>query len=409
MGLTLRLAWRNLWRHPRRTWLTTGAMVFSNVILVFMISMQVGMYQMMIDNSLRASTGHLQVQAEGYNEEQKIRQTVPDVERLAADLKAALGLDTVAPRASAFALASSADRSFGIQIMGVDPDAETRVSSLPGLVDEGRFLESLDAREIVIGTVLARNLRVGVGDELTLMGSGRDGSFAAAIATVVGILDAGNPEMNRSLAEVPLAFFQETFAMGSAGHSVVMLAPDLFQVSSLESRVRALLPAGGHLVALDWDELMPGLKQVIQADISSAAFMYLVLIVLVAFSVLNTQLMSVLERTREFGVVLSLGVSPGRLGRLILLETVLMGLIGLVVGVAIGGALVVWFSIHGLSFPGLEEMAGQFNLPDRIYMQVTATGLFFGPTIVLLASVLASLYPVTRLHWLEPVEAMRAA
>ena len=409
MGLTLRLAWRNLWRHPRRTWLTTGAMIFSNVILVFMISMQVGMYQMMIDNSLRASVGHLQVQARGYNEELKMRQTVPDVAGLAEDLRAGLGLDTVAPRASAFALASSADRSFGVQVLGVDPEAETRVSSLPGLVEEGRFLEGSDAPEIVVGTVLARNLRVAVGDELTLMGSGRDGSFAAAITTVVGILDAGNPEMNRSLAEMPLAFFQDTFSMEKAGHSVVMLAPDMFQIPALTTRVEGLLPAGGDLVVLDWDALMPGLKQAIQADISSAAFMYLVLIVLVAFSVLNTQLMSVLERTKEFGVVLSLGVSPGKLGRLVLLETVLMGLIGLVVGVAIGGAIVVWFSIHGFSFPGLEEMAGQFNLPDRIYMQVSATGLFFGPTIVLLASVVASLYPVARLHWLEPVEAMRAA
>jgi ABC-type lipoprotein release transport system permease subunit len=374
-----------------------------------MISMQVGMYQMMIDNSLRASVGHLQVQARGYNEELKMRQTVPDVAGLAEDLRAGLGLDTVAPRASAFALASSADRSFGVQVLGVDPEAETRVSSLPGLVEEGRFLEGSDAPEIVVGTVLARNLRVAVGDELTLMGSGRDGSFAAAITTVVGILDAGNPEMNRSLAEMPLAFFQDTFSMEKAGHSVVMLAPDMFQIPALTTRVEGLLPAGGDLVVLDWDALMPGLKQAIQADISSAAFMYLVLIVLVAFSVLNTQLMSVLERTKEFGVVLSLGVSPGKLGRLVLLETVLMGLIGLVVGVAIGGAIVVWFSIHGFSFPGLEEMAGQFNLPDRIYMQVSATGLFFGPTIVLLASVVASLYPVARLHWLEPVEAMRAA
>ena len=409
MGLTLRLAWRNLWRHPRRTWLTTGAMVFSNVILVFMISMQVGMYQMMIDNSLRASVGHLQVQARGYNEEQKMRQTVPDVERLAADLRAGLGLDTVAPRASAFALASSADRSFGIQVVGVDPDAETRVSSLPGLVEEGRFLRGADAPEIVVGTVLARNLRVGVGDELTLLGSGRDGSFAATIAIVVGILDAGNPDMNRALAQVPLAFFQDTFAMGSSGHAVVMLAPDLFQVGALGARAEALLPAGEDLVVLDWDALMPGLKQAIQADISSAAFMYLVLIVLVAFSVLNTQLMSVLERTKEFGVVMSLGVSPGHLGRLVLLETALMGVIGMILGVAIGGALVVWFSIHGFSFPGLQEMAGQFNLPSRIYMLVTATGLFFGPTVVLLASLLASLYPAARLHWLEPVDAMRAA
>ncbi len=176
MNLTLRLAWRNLWRHPRRTWLTTGAMVFSNVILVVMISMQVGMYRMMIENSLRASSGHLQIQARGYNDEQKMRQTVPDVTELAAQMRSELGLDAVAPRAAAFALASSADRSYGIQVLGVDPEAEARVSSLPGLVDEGRFLADPDASEIVIGKVLARNLRADVGDELTLLGSGRDGS-----------------------------------------------------------------------------------------------------------------------------------------------------------------------------------------------------------------------------------------
>jgi putative ABC transport system permease protein len=409
MNLTLRLAWRNLWRHPRRTWLTTGAMVFSNVILVFMISMQVGMYQMMIDNSLRASTGHLQVQARGYNEEQKIRQVVPDVKHLAARIGSELGLDTVAPRASAFALASSADRSYGIQIVGVEPAAELRVSSLPGLIDEGRFLADSAAEEIIIGKVLARNLNAGVGDELTFMGGGRDGSFAAAVVTIVGILESGNPDMDRSLAQVPLTFFQDTFAMDAAGHSVVILAPDLFQVVALKSRLEALLPAGGDLVALDWEELVPGLKQAIQADISSAMFMYLVLVVLVAFSVLNTQLMSVLERTKEFGIVMALGVSPGRLGRLVLLETTLMGLLGLVLGVLLGGALVFYFSIHGLTFPGLDEMAGQFNLPDRIYMQVTAIGLLFGPTVVLIASVLAALYPAARLRWLEPVDAMRAA
>ena len=366
MGLMLKLAWRNLWRHPRRTWLTTGAMVFSNVILVFMISMQVGMYQMMIDNSLRASTGHLQVQARGYLEDQKIRQVVPQVRPLADRMGSELGLDTVAPRAAAFALASSTDRSYGVQIVGVEPSAERRVSSLPGLVVEGRFLEGSTSEEIVVGQVLARNLRAGVGDELTFMGGGRDGSFAAAVATIVGILESGNPEMDRSIAEVPLAFFQDIFAMDGAGHNVVFLAPDLFQVAALKSRVETELPAEEDLVALDWDQLMPGLKQAIQADISSGMFMYLVLVVLVAFSVLNTQLMSVLERTKEFGIVMSLGVSPARLGGLVLLEATLMGLLGLVMGVVLGGALVFWLSIHGFTSPGLDEMAGQFNLADRI-------------------------------------------
>jgi ABC-type lipoprotein release transport system permease subunit len=409
MNLTLRLAWRNLWRHPRRTWLTTGAMVFSNVILVFLISMQVGMYQLMIDNTLRASTGHLQIQARDYHEEQKIRQVVPDVARLASEIRGELGLETVAPRASAFALVSSADRSYGIQIVGVEPTAELHVSSLPGLVEDGRFLSNSTADEIVIGKVLARNLKVGVGDELTFLGGGRDGSFAAAVTTVVGVLDSGNPDMDRSLAQVPLTFFQDTFAMEEAGHNVVILAPDLFQVAAVRSTVDGLLRGGGDLVTLDWDELVPGLKQAIQADLSSAMFMYLVLVVLVAFSVLNTQLMSVLERTKEFGIVMSLGVSPGRLGRLVLLETTLMGLLGLVLGVLLGGVVVFYFGIHGFTFPGLDQMAGQFNLPDRIYMQLTAVGLLSGPSIVLLASILASLYPAARLYWLEPVEAMRAA
>ncbi len=239
MGLTLRLAWRNLWRHPRRTWLTTGAMIFSNVILVFMISMQVGMYQMMIDNGLRALTGHLQVQAPGYKDEHKIRQVVPDVVRLAADVRAGLGLDTVAARASAFALASSADRSYGIQITawsrtrarGLEPSRAGRGGALP---DDNRRGDR--HRQRAGPQPAGRG-----GRRADLLGSGRDGSFAAAVVTVVGIFDSGVPDMNRSLAEVPLGFFQDTFAMDDAGHTVVILAPDLFWVAP-SARVEALLP-----------------------------------------------------------------------------------------------------------------------------------------------------------------------
>jgi ABC-type lipoprotein release transport system permease subunit len=409
MSITFRLAWRNLWRRQRRTWLTVGAMVFSDILLVFMISLQIGMYGLMISNTLRAQTGHLQVQAAGYLDDHKIRQVVPKVRDVAADLRRGLGADEVAARGAAFALVSSADRSYGLQITGVEPGYEPRVSSLPGLIEEGRFLSDSAAEEIVIGHALARNLQVGVGDELTFIGSGRDGSFAAAVVTVVGIFSSGMPDLDRGFAEVPLGFFQDTFSMGDAGHSVVVMAPGLMQVGQTRDRVRSLLPAGEDLVVHDWDALLPGLKQAIQADFTSAWFMYGILIVLVAFSVLNTQLMSVLERTKEFGIVMSLGVTPGRLGRLVLLETTLMGGVGLILGAILGGALVLWLSYHGFTYPGLEEMAGKFNLPSRIYPQVTVLGLFFGPAVILVASVIASLYPAVRLRWMEPVTAMRAA
>lgn len=409
VNITLRLAWRNLWRQPRRTWLTTGAMVFSNVLLVFLISLQFGMYGLMIDNSLRMLTGHLQIQATGYKDDQKMRQVVPDIARLAERTRAALDSDDVAARAAAFALVSSEDRSYGAQILGVEPDREARISNLPGLVKQGRYLRGAAADEIVLGAVLARNLRVETGDELTLVGSGRDGSFAAGIVNVVGIFESGVIELDRSLAQIPLGYFQDTFAMDAAGHSVVVATTGLLQVSGAKDQLRSMLSNETGLTVHDWLALQPGLKQAIQADFASAWFMYGVLIVLVAFSVLNTQLMSVLERTKEFGIALALGLTPGRLGRLVLIETTLMGLLGMGLGMLLGGLLIAWLGQVGFTYPGLEEMAAKFNLPGRIYPPLSVVGIVLGPACILAASVASAFYPALKLQLLKPVDAMRAA
>ena len=249
MNIELRLAWRNLWRHPRRTWLTTGAMIFSNVLLIFMISLQFGSYRMMIDNTLQAFTGHMQVQADGYKDDQKMRQVVPGVVDLAAVMREGLQLETVAARGAAFALASSEERSYGIQIYGVQPTYEPKVSSIPGLVERGRFFDDPDAAEIIVGSVLARNLKAGIGDEITLLGSGRDGSFAAAVATLVGIFDSCISDLDRSIAEVPLGFFQDTFFMQGAGHQIVIAASELSMVDNVRQQALDLLPPGSGITA----------------------------------------------------------------------------------------------------------------------------------------------------------------
>ena len=408
MNITLRLAWRNLWRQPRRTWLTIGAMVFSNALLVFMISLQFGMYELMIDNTLKAFTGHFQVQAPGYKDEAKMRQVVNGAQAIAEEIRRATGLETIAVRSAAFALVSSEERSYGIQVFGVDPDSEPGVSTIPGLVSEGRFPNDRDAQEIVVGAVLARNLRVETGDELTILGSGRDGSFAAAVATVVGIFDSGVTDMDRSIAEMPIGFFNDVFYMDDSAHSVVVVTPALAVIEDYRPQLETVLSDRDNVVLHDWDALQPGLRQAIQADLSSAFFMYGVLVVLVAFSVMNTQLMSVLERTHEFGIVMSLGLTPGRLGRLVILETALMGLAGLFLGAIVGGLITSWFTVNGFSYPGMDQMAANFNLPSRFYPQVSVLTLFAGPAVVFVGSILSALYPALRLHWLHPVEAMRA-
>ncbi len=409
MNIVLRLAWRNIWRQPRRTWLTTGAMVFCNTLLIFMMSLQFGTYDLMINNSLQSFVGHLQVQAPGYKDDMKMRQSVPDIRALAAVYREDGGFQNVAARGGAFALASSADRSYGIQIYGVEPNFEPGVSNIPGLIKQGRFLGDTDAAEIVVGSVLARNLRVGTGDELTLLGTGRDGSFAAAIVLVVGIFDSGVPDLDRSIAEIPLGLFQETFTMNGAGHQLVITTPDLSFVPAAILEAEELFPPDADLVVHDWDALQPGLKQAIQADLTSAWFMYILLVVLVAFSVMNTQLMSVLERTKEFGIVMSLGLTPGRLGRLVMLETTLMGIMGLIIGAILGALVTLWLNATGFSYPGMEEMAVSYNLPPRMYPEISLLTLFAGPTIVFIGTLASALYPALRLHWLQPVEAMRAA
>jgi ABC-type lipoprotein release transport system permease subunit len=409
VNVTWVLAWRNLWRHRRRTWLTVGAMVFCNILLVFLVSLQLGAYQMMIDGSLAAYTGHIQVQKQGYLDDQYIYQSVPEVTGLAAQVRAELGVDTVAARAEAFALASSAERSFGIMLTGVQSAYEPGVSTFPGKLREGRYLADDNAQEIVIGAVLAENLKVGVGDELTFLGSGRDGSFAAAVATVVGILDTGLEEVDRSMAQVPLGWFQQVFSMGNHGHSVVVRLPSLERVPAAALALRDQLRNRDELTVLDWDALMPGLRQAIDSDMASAWFQYAILVVLVAFSVLNTQLMSVLERTREFGVMLSLGLRPQRLAHLVGMETLLLAIIGMVLGM-LGGGLLSWYlSYAGFSYPGMEEMAARFMLPDRMYPEVSLLSMSVGPLAVFGGAMLAALYPALRLFRLQPVAAMKEA
>ena len=409
MNTEVTLSWRNLWRHKRRTWLTVAAMVFSNMLLVFMISLQFGTYGMMIKNSLSAYSSHIQVAVKGYHDDPRMRNAITGLEAVVDQIRVEMPELTITPRAEAFVLASSEQRSFGLQLAGVDPLYETLVSSIPGLLKAGQYLSDDAPEEIVIGSVLARNLHVDVGDEITLLGSGIDGSFAAAVVRVRGIFESGIRELDRSLAQMPMTGFQPVFSMSDTGHRIQINAPDISQTADYQARVSQLLGAeSAGLEVLDWDQLNPGLQQAIKSDMSSAWFMYTILIVLVAFSVLNTQLMSVLERTREFGIMSAIGLRPSALVKLIFLETSVMAALGLVLGVLVGIGVAGYFSVAGFGYPGMEEMAARYNLPSKMYPALTPVSVLLGPVVVFVGCLMAAIYPALRLRRLEPVAAMRA-
>jgi putative ABC transport system permease protein len=411
MSIDLKMAWRNIWRHPRRAILTMAAIAFATLLLIFMLSWQFGSYDTMINAAVKVHTGHLQVQAEGYNEQRAMRLVVPDPAAVSRILDETPGVASYAARASAFSLVSSKERTYGVAVMGIDPEREAEVTTLKQLIRQGSYLSERDADHALVGELLAKNLRVGVGDELVLLGQGRDGSIAATVVRVKGIFSYGQDEFDRNVIYLPLTYFQEVYSMRGAVHEVAVLCSSREAVPRIKQAVATginKIDTKSTLVVLDWMELMPGLIQSIQIDLVSGLIMYVILIIVVAFSILNTFLMVIFERTREFGVFMAMGTTPGRLTRLLLLESTTLTMLGTVIGI-IAGSLVTWyFQIHGIIISGTSEMMRQYGLPERMYPQLSALSIAVGAGLVLVITLVAALYPALKVRRLQPVEAMRA-
>jgi ABC-type lipoprotein release transport system permease subunit len=405
------MAWRNVWRNPRRTILTVCAITFASVLLVFMLSFQFGSYETMINTSVKISTGHLQVQAEKYHEKKSIRFVIPEPQVIADIVDQIPEVAAYTFRGQAFSLISSKNRTYGVVVTGIDPQKEVNVSRLKKLVREGNFLSANDVNQAVVGKLLAKNLRVTIGDELTLLGQGRDGSIAATVVPVKGIFSSGINEFDRSAIQIPLAVFQDTFSMGEAVHEVVVIGKSLSDVPKIKAKIQAALTALNNdksLKTLDWQELMPGLRQAIEMDLVSGLIFYGLLIIVVAFSILNTFLMAIFERTREFGVMMAIGTTPRRLTKVLLIESMAMTAIGIIAGILIGMGVTYYFQINGIDFSGGSELLNQFGITGRMYPKLSFLSVSIGPFMVLFFTFIAALYPALKVRRLLPVEAMTA-
>ena len=411
MSIDVKMAWRNIWRNPRRSILTISAIAFASILLVFMLSWQFGSYDTMINSAVRIHTGHLQVQAKGYKEKNNIRLVVPDPAGVGRILDKTPGVAAYTFRANAFSLASSRERTYGIIVVGIDPVREAEVSTLRKLVRQGNYLSEGDSDQALVGELLAKNLQVSLGDELVLLGQGRDGTIAATVVKVKGIYSSGQDEFDRSSIHIPLKSFQDVYVMRGAVHEVVALCRSLEDVPAIKKAVAAgiqKMDTRHHLVALDWMELMPGLIQGIQMDLVSGLIFYFILIVVVAFSILNTFLMCIFERTREFGVLMAIGTTPRRLTKLLLIESTTMTVVGIVIGI-IAGSLITWyFQVHGIVISGTSELLSQYGMPERMFPQLSLLSVSIGPGAVLVITLLTALYPALKVGRLRAVEAMTA-
>jgi len=401
------LAWRNIWRQPTRTWLSLIGMAFTSMLLVFVLSFQLGSYDTMKASMLQISDGFGQFQPVGYKDDPEMGKVIDDPEALIADIAAVDGISGVTARGNGFGLLANDERTFAAAVMGIDPVNEGKVTTLTGKVTSGRTLTAEDTNAIVIGDGLARNLKVGLGDPVTMLGSGADGSVAADVLTIVGVFKSGVPELDRQIAQMPIERFKDTFLMEGAVHSVLIRSEELPAVEQAKSELMAI--ADKHsVVYLDWQELRPEVQQMINIDFYTAVMMYATLVVVVVFIILNTLYMSVLERTREFGVLMAVGMKPHQLGRMVWMEMVFLTLVGAGIGIGLGMILTGVFENVGIAIDmeGTEEIYAQWGLPSRFYPEMTVGRVLAGPAAMVGLIGLLGVIPYRRVIGLKPVKAM---
>jgi len=414
--LLLRLALRNVRRQARRSILTAAAIVVSLILLVFSRSLADGAHEKWIASGVQLGSGHLVLQSPAFQTRRAIAEHLQGADLRAVDSALrdpalAARVTAVTHRIEVAALASSPASALPVAVIGVDPAQEAAFSGMDRRLVEGRYLAAGDRLHAYVGEALARRLRLQLGDRLVLTAQALDSSITEQLVRVAGTFRTGMPEVDQGLVYVPLGTAREWLGLGDGVTSVAVLLRDSWGTDRAVARARTLMAdRADRVAALSWREAMPELDAAIRIDDYGDYVFHLILFLIVALAIVNTVLMSVLSRTREFGVVRALGLRKGDSALLVTLETMLLTLVAGVAGVMLGLGLTWLFFRHGLDFTRFmgDQMTAAGGIIDPVFVpqfrgaQVVQSFLF-----VVAIGFLASLYPAFRATRIDITEAMK--
>jgi putative ABC transport system permease protein len=406
-----RLAWRNVWRNPRRTALTVAATIFAAFLTIVMVALARGSHSKMIEDSVRLASGHVMVAAPGYLEDRSLDHSMLLDPVLARRLDETSDVEAWAPRVTSFGLISENVTSQGAGLLGVEPAKERSVTTLFSRISKGRFLSAEgNAREILLGEKLAEQIDAEIGDDVLVYGVAYSLETAYELFRVVGLVGLPDPGLERTLAVVDLKVLQEFLVLGDRVTEIAVLATHQDRTGPLRDRLaddldRAERPLAVHA----WPEVLPELEQMIILDAAGMYAIVAILIVVVGFGILNTVLMAVLERQRELGVMLALGLRPGAVLRMVFMESIVLAALGLVIGVALAVPFSLWLEAHPIELDG--ELATVFEMVGSdpvIALDLVASSVMKAIGIIFAVAALASVYPAIKASRANPVDALRS-
>ncbi len=411
MRLTLTLAWRNLMRNRRRSILTLVAVLFPVMLLDIMWGMSGAVQRNLFDNTTLLQTGHLQVHVAGYQELKSTLPIIQDVRPVLDAVENHPDIEWFTVRLELPALAAHENRSRGVLVQGVEANKAQDLNLIDEWIDEGRMFAVGDTKTAVAGTALLDHLGVSTGESLILLTSHPQTGTGVLVPEVIGKISPPSRELSRFIVQVPLADAQALVKNKNAATNVVILLKgvtgpwDKAIIDGVATRLQNLL--GDEYIVETWEDISP--ETVGLFDLLTPLYMIFALIFffLGGLVVLNTLYLSVLERTRELGVVLALGSSRNRVLGWIEVESVVLAGVGALVGSALGIGL-VWWGSFGFNLPGnFEEITKAIGFNPTLHLRMTGVEAFTSAAMMFVIALLAAAYPGWKASRLEPIEAMR--
>ena len=412
----LRLAWRNVGRNPRRTALTVAATVFAVFLVVVFTAMTRGMHEKWIEDAVGLASGHVMLSAPGYLEDRSLDHFIELDTATIARLERTPEIAGWAPRVMSFALVSQDVTSQGVGLMGVDPQREPTVTSLARRIVEGRFLspETEEAegatREIVLGRRLAERIGARVGDSVLVYGLAYTLETAYELFEVTGLVALPDAGLERTLGVVGIRALQDFLEFGDRVSEVAIAADSANRTEPLRRALVASFDGREpSTVVHSWPEIMPDLEQILILDDAGLYLMMAILIVVVGFGILNTILMSVLERQRELGVMLALGLRPAAIFRVVFIESMLLAALGLLIGLGLAIPVGLWMQANPIVMGG--ELAGMtefLGMEPVIASHLAVSTVWKSALVILTVALLAALYPALKASRANPVDALRS-
>lgn len=397
------LAWKNIWRNKKRSLILMIAAALGLWGGVFTIAMMNGLWEAMVNTYIDRTTGHIQIHSKGFLKEKSIDNFIIDSEKIISELKDRKEITGVSGRVIIDGLVSSPHSSGGIKIVGINPADEKKVTTIYSTIKEGKFFS--DAQDqVVIGKKLAEMLKVKLRSKIVISFQGMDGSIIYAALRVVGIFETESSTSDRMQLFVKNNDIYTLLDSKPLNHEIAIRA----QSGEISDLILPSLKKKYDLYDVDsWLELSPMFKYG-EASLDIQLYFFLAIILFgLLFGIINTMLMSVLDRVREFGVLIAVGMKKRKLFRLIMLESIILSVAGAVVGVAFGYITILIVSKVGIDLSIFSEALAFYGVDPVLYPVMPSEAFYIISIMIIITAMIASFYPALKATKLQPAEAIR--